>query len=797
MSSWENTGRLVIAKFLAYFWWCKRKYRIEAKKTKNKIKKAVKMVVFDAENIKSSPQTREAYKQINLGEKLFLGEIKVKNNKSRPWKVKKNFWRTKKRSLLSWWHKLKRKKTRLKKANQQKIDKYLRKRRKIVLKRAQSKAVQVFWGVFSFLITSSILYGSWWAVENIFSQLPDIEVLISGKQNMTTKILDRNNHLLFEIYEDENRTPIALSKVSPDLIKATIAIEDRTFYEHRGFDMKAMVRAFRANQESGTISQGASTITQQLVKLRLLTREKTLIRKIKELILAILVEGNFSKDEILEMYLNEVNYGGPIYGVEQASITFFGKNAKNLTLAESAFLAGLPQAPSRYSPFANDLEGSYLRRNEVLRRMREDGYITAEQEQAAANEELVFNNSKIKIEAPHFVMYVRQLLAAKYGEEMVNTGGMVVRTTLDLNMQNTVQQIVTDEVNSLVRLRVSNGAALVMKPKTGEILAMVGSKDYFNFENDGQVNVTLRLRQPGSSIKPLTYATALEYYGMTPATLILDQPITYRFRGGPDYSPRNYDGKFRGNVTLRESLGSSYNIPAVKVLDHIGVQSLIDQAEKMGITTWGDRNRFGLSLTLGGGEVRMIDLAQAYATFANGGLTVEEDPFLEIFDYKGKTIYQNECALFDKCQAVRTLSVETSYLITDILTDNGARIPAFGPNSVLVIPGQQVAVKTGTTNSLRDNWTFGYTKDLVVSTWVGNNDNRPMSYIASGVTGASPMWQKIMISQLDPQNPNQFVQPEGVVRTMYCGKEEIFREGAIPPQLCRQPQTEDKPEDQP
>jgi membrane carboxypeptidase/penicillin-binding protein len=332
---------------------------------------------------------------------------------------------------------------------------------------------------------------------------------------------------------------------------------------------------------------------------------------------------------------------------------------------------------------------------------------------------------------------------------------------------------------------VSNGAALVVRPETGEIMAMVGSRDYFDFEHDGQVNVTLRLRQPGSSIKPVTYATAMEHFGLTPATLISDQPVTYKFRGGPDYSPKNYDGKFRGDVTLRESLGSSYNIPAVKVLNEIGLDAMIDQAEKMGITTWKDRSRLGLSLTLGGGEVKMIDLVQVYATLANGGLTVEEDPILEVRDYKGKVIYQNQCALVGKCNSKRTLSTGTAYQLTNILSDNNARAPAFGVQSVLHIPDQEVAVKTGTTNSLRDNWTFGYTPDWVVGVWVGNNDGSPMSYVASGITGASPIWQKIMVGLLDPEKPQRWAVPADVVKMSYCGKEEIFKVNQVPPEVCR------------
>lgn len=761
------------------------------------------------------PQSRRYWKkakkyyQKTLNEKIrqtLEPPVKIFSPKKKRTAKEKNFFAQATRfSLRECWrlmvmkqHQAQHKKSHVKKANPERIAKYIKEKQKLVFHRRGLPVGQIVRTSIAFLLTAGILYGSWWTYENIFNNLPLVSELIEKKQPMTTKILDRNNHLLFSIYEDENRTPVALNQVAPTLIQATMAIEDRNFYKHNGFDLKAIARAFMRNQQNGGGSvQGASTITQQLVKLRLLTREKTLVRKIKEVILAVLVEGNFSKEQILEMYLNEVNYGGAVYGIEQASVTFFGKNAKNLSLSESAFLAGLPQAPSRYSPFAGNLEASYARRNEVLRRMREDGYITVEQEMAAIEEKLVFNTSDISIEAPHFVMYVRELLAEKYGEEMVNTGGLVVRTTLDLDLQNQVQQIVTEEVDSLTRMNISNGAALVTNPQTGEILAMVGSRNYFDFEHDGMVNVTIRERQPGSSIKPLTYAVAMEKKGYYPASLILDAPITYHFKGGPDYSPKNYDGKFHGNVTLREALGSSYNIPAVKLLEQIGLDEEIDQAEAMGIQTWSDRGRLGLSLTLGGGEVKMTELAQMYATFANQGMTVQEDPFLEIFDYKGKALYQNECALFGQCQATQTLSSATSYQITSILSDNQARTPAFGPQSVLYIPDQEVAVKTGTTNNLRDNWTIGYTTNRLVATWVGNNDSRPMSYVASGITGASPIWQKIMLTQLDENNPHHFAVPDTIEKAQYCGREEVFKKGQVPTAVvCKSAKSPDKPEEQ-
>lgn len=761
-----------LIKLLAYWWFFSQKVTTICSKLSLPSRRKKHHIIFNYKTIK-----RAQKKQVDR------------------FTVQQSWWRQARRAWRSWWHHLWRKQTKIKHANQKKIALYQKRQQQFVLKKKRTRFTQWLWLVIMSVFTFTLLGGSWWTWKNILQTLPNISDLTASQQKMTTKILDRNNHLLFEIYDDENRRPIALSEVAPSMVQATIAIEDRNFYQHPGFDFKAIIRAMRANSENGSFSQGASTITQQLVKLRLLTREKTLTRKLKEIILSVLVEGNFTKDQILEMYLNEVNYGGPVYGVEQAAVTFFGKNASNLTLSESAFLAGLPQAPSRYSPFTNDPASAYARRAEVLRRMREDGYITTEEEAQANNEELVFNSSQIKIQAPHFVMYVRQLLAEMYGEDMVNTGGLTVKTTLDLELQNQVQTIVTNEVDALARLKVSNGAALVMKPKTGEILAMVGSKDYFDFENDGQVNVTVRQRQPGSSIKPVTYATALEAGIYHPASLIVDAPITYHFKGGPDYTPKNYDGSYHGQVTVRQSLANSYNIPAVKTLAEVGIDKMIDQAEAMGITTWTDRGRLGLSLTLGGGEVTMLDMAQVYSTFANGGLTIEEDPFLEILDYKGKVLYHNQCALDNKCKATRTLSDATSYQISSILSDNDARAAAFGTNSVLYIPGQEVAVKTGTTNSLRDNWTIGYTSDVVVATWVGNNNNQPMSYVASGITGASPIWQKIILTQLDENNPHHFVMPSSIQAASFCGKTEYFRANQpLPLQACKAPLK--KPDDQ-
>ncbi len=654
-----------------------------------------------------------------------------------------------------------------------------------------------FWAILLSLLTSAvILFGAYETYDIVFKDLPSVADLTTRKQNLTTKIYDRNGKLLYRIFKDENRTLIPLSQVPADLIHATVSIEDRNFYSHRGISIRGIFRALVSNTQSDRL-QGGSTITQQLVKNTLLTPEKTLKRKIREVVLSFMMEGTYSKDEILEMYFNEVGYGGSTYGVEEASQRYFGKSVRKLDLAESAFLAGLPAAPSAYSPFGATPEYAYVRQHEVLQRMVEDKYITAEQAQKARSETLTFRQDMTDIKAPHFVMYVKNMLEKQYGEDVVNQGGLEVRTTLDLDTQDQAQQIVTNEVNNLARLNIHNGAALVTNPKTGEILAMIGSKNYFDFANDGQVNVTTRPRQPGSSIKPLTYSLALSN-GKNPSSTILDEPTTFSTPGSAPYTPKNYDGKFHGLVTLRTALASSFNIPAVKTLAEVGISNMIDKGEQMGITTWKDRKRFGLSLTLGSGEVLMVDLAQVYGTFANYGETVPLNSLLEVKNAKGEVLYHNSCALDNTdCQRTRTLDSRVAYQITDILSDNNARTPAFGPQSVLYIPKQQVAVKTGTTNNLKDNWAIGYTEDRLVAVWVGNNDGKPMSYVASGITGASPIWNKIIRTQLDDAKPHVFPTPDGLVKVKVCSStntlpcrgcpsvsEELFVKGTEPTVAC-------------
>ncbi len=582
---------------------------------------------------------------------------------------------------------------------------------------------------------------------------------------ISTKILDRNGNLLYEIYADQNRTPVKLDDLPQYLKQATIAIEDQNFYRHHGFDTGGLIRALWKTL-TGQRLEGGSTITQQLVKVALLTPERTISRKIKEAILTVATEILYSKNQILEMYLNHIPYGGTAYGIEAAAHRFFNKNASDLTLSESALLVGLPKAPSRYSPFANP-DSAHDRQSLVLGRMVEDKYLTNEMALATKNEELHFADSGTDISAPHFVMYVRQILEEKYGVQVVEQGGLQVTTTLDLELQNAAQASLSAELSTLKKLKISNGAALVTNPATGEILAIIGSKDYFSEGIDGKVNVTTRLRQPGSSIKPLNYALGLETKVITPSTMLLDTPICFDVPGQPDYCPKNYDNTFRGLTQIRFALGNSYNIPAVKVLSLNSVEGFISFARKMGITSWSDPSLYGLSLTLGGGEVTMLDMAAAFGVFANQGVKVPLQAVLKVEDSSGKILEEYSPADGMR-NGEKVLSEEVSFLISHILSDNNARSGAFGANSVLNVPGKTVSVKTGTTNNLRDNWTIGYTPTRLVATWVGNNDNSPMSYVASGVTGASPIWQKIMKYGLRDIKTEGLVKPESIEGASVC-----------------------------
>jgi 1A family penicillin-binding protein len=626
-------------------------------------------------------------------------------------------------------------------------------------KQGKRRAHYKIWPLFTVLI---IIFSAVFAFYFfIIKDMPSVKELESRAPQVSTKIYDRNGNLLYKIYKDENRTIIPLAQI-PEVVRlSTLAAEDAEFYSHPGFSIRGIFRAIIQDTKNGSI-QGGSTITQQLVKNTLLTPEKTITRKIREIILSVEIETIYSKDQIFEMYLNQVSYGGTAYGIEEASESYFGKSVKDLDLAEAALLAGLPKSPTTYSPFGSNPELAFERQREVLHLMVVNKYITEAQAVSAAQEKLHFISRKTEIKAPHFVMYIRQLLVDKYGEDMVEKGGLEVTTSLDLPTQEIAEQVVKSEVERIAGLHVGNGAALVINPQTGEILAMVGSKDYFDTDADGNVNVLTSLRQPGSSIKAVNYAYALSN-GLTPATIIDDSPITFYTPGTTPYTPVNYDGQFRGLITLRSALAQSRNVPAVKVLASYGVAKMVTEGQKMGITTWTNPQDFGLSLTLGGGAVKALDLARVYATLANSGKTSVLMPILEVKNYEGQVLEKNTP------ESSQSIDPRVAFILTDILKDNNARAPEFGFNSYLVIKDHpEVAVKTGTSNDLRDNWTVGYNQNYLVLTWVGNNDNSPMSRIASGITGASPIWNKIMSAILNGQPSIDWNAPQGISKVNIC-----------------------------
>lgn len=593
--------------------------------------------------------------------------------------------------------------------------------------------------------------------------LPSPNKLTARDSSLSTKIYDRNGKLLYDIYGDKNRALVNWSQLPPYVKEATISIEDKNFYKHKGFSAAGIVRAL-VNIFVFQKLQGGSTITQQVVKNTLLTPERTLTRKIKEFFLAIQVERKYTKDEILQIYLNEVPYGGTAWGIEAAAQTYFGKDAKDLTIEEAVILAGFPQRPSFYSPYGSNPKAYIERAQDVSRRMREDSYISREQEDQVKKEisNVKFSPNDRGIKAPHFVFYVKDQLIKKYDEKFVEQGGLRVTTSLDLDLQEKVQKIVTEEIAKLAEFKVGNGAAVVIDPKTGQVLAMVGSKDYFAKDYDGQVNVAMSLRQPGSALKPFTYATAFKA-GYTPAFVLMDAATEFPGGAGqPPYKPVNYDGKFRGPVQIRFALGNSINIPAVKMLGLVGVKNMLRTAYDAGVKSLEptDENlkRFGLAITLGGGEVRLLELADGYATFASGGTYHEPTSVLKVQDRNNKTLEEVK-----EFKGKEVLGKDISFLIAHILSDNNARSAEFGTNSLLNVLGKTVAVKTGTTDDKRDNWAVGFTPSVVVGVWVGNNDNSPMNpKIASGVTGATPIWNKIMQASLEGKSNEGFAKPDNV-----------------------------------
>lgn len=615
----------------------------------------------------------------------------------------------------------------------------------------------------------------------VFYNLPSPTKLKDYKAiPLSSHIYDRNGKLLYEIYKEQNRTAVRLKALPKYVWQASVAVEDKDFFKHKGVSLvSGILRAARETIVKKNL-QGGSTITQQLVKSALLNPERTIRRKLREIFLAVWTEKLFTKEEILELYLNQVPYGGSSYGIEEASKTYFGKHAKNLKLDEAALLAGLPQAPSLYSPYLNP-ELAIRRRNEVLKKMAEQKYITSDEEKKALNTKLAIQQPTTEIKAPHFVFYIKSLLEKLYGTQEVEEGGLKVTTTLDLDIQEEAEKILRDELEKVKNLNVSNGATLVTRPPTGEILAMIGSVDYFASPS-GAFNVTTANRQPGSSIKPVNYAVGIERKLVTPGTIFLDTRTCFPDPTGKPYCPVNYDGVFHGPVSLRHALGNSYNIPAVKMMALNGVSDFVASASAFGINSFKDSRNYGLSLTLGGGEVTMVEMATAFSVFANRGKSKTLNGILKIEDKNRKILYEFKDNNFVKdihqplkypnflaIDGTRAISEDTSFLISHILLDNNARSNAFGSSSLLTIPKKTVSVKTGTTDDKKDNWTIGYTPNFLTVVWVGNNDNTPMNpYLTSGVTGAAPIWNKIMTYTIGKQPDLKPIRPDTVVAKYVC-----------------------------
>ena len=579
--------------------------------------------------------------------------------------------------------------------------------------------------------------------------IPDLSSFEQRRVLQSTKIYDRTGEiLLYDLHQDVKRTIVEYGDISRHLKNATVAIEDDTFFEHAGVRPLAIIRSMFTNilKGGGPFSgAGGSTITQQVIKNSILVQEKTLTRKIKEAILAIRLEQVLSKEEILLHYLNESPYGGTIYGVEEASLAFFGKPASDVTLAEAAYLAALPQAPTYFSPYGNNIAELEERKNYVLTRMEINGFITKEERAAAQNEQVEWRPQVATgIRAPHFVFFVREYLARKYGEESLAERGFRVITTLDWELQEAAEKIVLEyALRNEGAYNAENAALVAADPKTGEILTMVGSRDYFDEDIDGNFNIAVAERQPGSSFKPFVYAHAFEK-GYTPQTVVFDLKTQFSTTCTPDnftsedgcYSPSNYDNAFRGPVSLRNALAQSLNIPAVKVLYLAGIQSSIKLARDMGITTLTDADRYGLTLVLGGGEVKLVDMVAAYSVFANEGVKHEQASILRIEDSHGNVIEEL------KPSEDRVMDRDVALMISDILSDNVARTPLYGANSQLYFGGRDVAAKTGTTNDKKDVWILGYTPNLVVGAWAGNNIPEPMSEISGLII--TPLWRAYM-----------------------------------------------------
>jgi len=617
------------------------------------------------------------------------------------------------------------------------------------------------------------------ALAGLWLTLPSVTQLAQRAQAPTTKILDRHGRLLYEVIDEQRdtsgrHTPVRLERIPLHLRQATIAVEDANFYTNSGVDVVGIARALSINLRGGETLAGGSTITQQLARMLLLDpderAERTLVRKLRESMLAWQIAGRYTKDEVLALYLNEAYYGNLAYGVEAAARSYFGKSASELDLAECALLAGLPQSPAAYDPF-NDPGLAHKRQRIVLDLMVKQRYITASDALTAARTPLLFAPARFDIRAPHFVSYVRRWLEQEYGPQTVMRGGLIVTTTLDLGLNDVAEASIRAHLAELsnphdfdVSHNANNAALVSLDPHTGEIVAMVGSPDFFDSKTSGAVNASLALRQPGSAIKPITYAAALSRLsGFTAATPIFDVRTAFPTREGLPYVPVNYDGANHGPVSVRSALATSNNVAAVSVLQHVGLKAMLDQANAMGIHSLRSPDDYGLSLTLGGGEVRLLELTRAYGAFANAGERVDPYAVLEVANTRGDILFRHQPSV-TKGQVA--LDPRVAWLISDILSDNTARAPAFGENSVLRL-SRKAAVKTGTTQDFRDNWTVGYTPQLVTGVWVGNADGQPMAHI-SGVSGAGPIWHDFMEVAHRTLSVRWFTRPDGLVNVAVC-----------------------------
>ena len=617
--------------------------------------------------------------------------------------------------------------------------------------------------------------------------LPDPNAWQERKVIQSTKIYDRENKtLLYEIHGEEKRTIVAYSDISQIVKNATIVAEDAEFYNHSGINFRGILRAILADIRDKKILEGGSSITQQLIKNAYLSPERTLSRKIKELILAITLEKKYSKDEILNFYLNQIPYGSNSYGIEAAAQTYFNKPAKELNLAEAVYLAALPKAPSYYSPYGSHGNELKARANYILGRLYDLKYISKKNYDEAEKTTVDFADQKSDIIAPHFVMFVREYLNEKYGENFVEKSGLKVTTTLDLNLQNIAERVVKEGAERNEIYNAKNAALTAIDPKTGQILAMVGSKNYNddpepegcepgkNCEFDPNVNIATRLRQPGSAFKPFVYATAITN-GYTPQTVVWDIPTEFNplcswngiAESGVDqetcYKPKNYDGRFRGPVTLKQALANSLNVPSVKVLYLAGINNAINTAENMGITTLKDRSRYGLSLALGAAEVKLLDMVSAFGVFSQDGIRREPVSIIKVEDGSGRILEEY------REQNQRVIEEQSAREINDILSDNNARAPMFGLYSPLSLGLIPAAAKTGTTQDpndetkARDAWIIGYTPSLVAGVWVGNNNNAPMEKGGAGVAAAGPIWQSFMTAALKDKPIETFNKPNPII----------------------------------